>query len=453
MAFLKKPQIRENQIRMRDHWYNMDPAYLYHGMYLGNCQGDTIEGNAIINYGDTTGAPYDWRFQLRGISLYNCNNSFVYFNKQAPALALNKLGTAVYTYGPNNNTIFRCNNFIGCKQGVFMDGSLIGDQGGVNDPWNNEWKSFASALRVDGINLPAVPLKWYFRGPTLLNDSAPFPHGSIPIDLYPNSIQVGNDTCGFPLPLVGGDSTGIEKLINDSILFPEFTNENYYANNDYAFNQLQENPDLRNSNTDFFDFYTVNLQTNIGYINEIETEIENENYTIAISKNSALQDTNVMETNLKTTNEIYLNNKIIGGAYTTAELSTLSSIGHQIPKTGGKAVYFTRAMTFEEVDDEIGTGRLQHSLTNETIVPIELIVLPNPSNGQIHLILLNDKTTQPTLNIKIFNYIGDVVYNANIKNVERVTQLNLHQLKAGAYTIMVTLNNNTYKTNKLIIIK
>ena len=101
------------------------------------------------------------------------------------------------------------------------------------------------------------------------------------------------------------------------------------------------------------------------------------------------------------------------------------------------------------VCDSLGLGVETTPSTENSLFSI----VPNPSTGQINLILLNDKTTQPTLNIKIFNYIGDVVYNANFKNVERVTQLKLQHLKAGAYTIMVTLDGTTYKTNKLIIMK
>ena len=448
MAFLKKPQIRENQIRMRDHWYNMDPAYLYHGMYLGNCQGDTIEGNAIINYGDTTGAPYDWRFQLRGISLYNCNNSFVYFNKQAPALALNKLGTAVYTYGPNNNTIFRCNNFIGCKQGVFADGSNLGDQGTPTDPWNNEWNNFIAEYRVRGLN--ALPVKWFFQGDSMSNKYSPKPYIDIKLDLFSYTPQIGIDTCDFSQP-PPSDSSHVNKVMNNGYDYVEYANENRFADMDYSFSLLDEDSLLRYSSTAFENFYDALSADGFDIPYTIEKLFDSENFSTALALNANMIDTNTMLSNLKTYNQIALQQNIDGLEFTLSQTADLTDIAVQIPKTGGKAVYYSRAKLMKEVDDGIGTGRNAQSSNSNLSNQNSLIIIPNPNGGVFNIVSLQQDSFENCL-IEVKNEIGqDVQFRHLIQN-ENCLTIKLVDAQPGIYFVKLYLNNlNIYHTKVSVV--
>ena len=86
------------------------------------------------------------------------------------------------------------------------------------------------------------------------------------------------------------------------------------------------------------------------------------------------------------------------------------------------------------------------------ILPIGTINLyPNPSTGNIHIDLDNQLNTG-TINVKVIDMMGRIVYTDNISGSISAHDLNLN-VNGGQYILTLTSSNGASGQAKLLIIK
>ncbi len=167
-----------------------------------------------------------------------------------------------------------------------------------------------------------------------------------------------------------------------------------------------------------------------------------------LSDNQAINATAVYETNQKTVTDILLNTVVIGTELTDAQLVTLEAIANQCPLAGGEAVYQARALVQGGYyDDEALCAAANQNSEMVEEIAADFSIFPNPSNGQLNLLLPTDVEA-----ITIANTMGQIVQRWDDKIFDSYWQIPDMSLSAGTYYCTVkTLRGST--TQAFVIIK
>jgi hypothetical protein len=183
--------------------------------------------------------------------------------------------------------------------------------------------------------------------------------------------------------------------------------------------------------------------------------------TLANLNNNAITPDNIVSSNNKAINDIYLN-QIFG--VDTVDLScclaTLLSIANQCPLAGGPAVYWARGI-YEMVvpgivynDDSVCTtvsnerrgvdANSNSVLANNPVESESIITYPNPTDG-----IFNIEVENTYLNAiaQIYDVLGKVVFEQKITNVK--STLDLSSLNKGTYIISIRSEAGNIYRNKI----
>ncbi len=196
----------------------------------------------------------------------------------------------------------------------------------------------------------------------------------------------------------------------------------------------------------------------------------------ALSENSIVQTSSLIEENTQRVNEDYLSlftNSGLSqsgppppGEYEVAEtpaidpsiLTELSNIAEQCPLSGGKAVYRARALYSmvdpdKTYDDEIiclNQGILyRHGKEDEVITSFSLF--PNPANESI--LLLYTLEVEQKAHLIIRNSVGQGVYFTDVSSKQRKLEINIRNLANGVYTVQFLSKNSLLYQEKMVIIR
>ena len=381
---------------------------------------------------------------MRGFTFNNCNTNYVYANYQA-ATGIDNMGTAIYFYGANTTTHLKCNKWVTCKQGIYEDGTTLGNQGAANDTWENEWNAFGTNYRVDGVN--AAPVYWYIKGAIINNKYSPDPFINVPLIIIPNGTQPNADFCSEPA-MDGSDSIHIANVVGGAIQYSEFEASNGYTDSINAILTLSRDSNLRNSNIDFLNFYNDAMNNSIGDFITVLNFVDDVEYSAAQTKLNIIDCSSQIELNLKDVLSIFINSKINNEDYSIQDIETLQNIAYQIPKEGGPAVYLARAILNSEMDDANGTGRFGN---NQTALPNYYFELsPNPAKDLVTIVNYKiDKFFQ----IEIMDLYGKVVLSKTFDGNLQQHQLNISELKSAIYFVLIKDKNRTVASKKLAILR
>ena len=112
-------------------------------------------------------------------------------------------------------------------------------------------------------------------------------------------------------------------------------------------------------------------------------------------------------------------------------------------------------VVYEEFIADFGTEiRYQFRITDSpdgisSSIYKQIDVFPNPSTGVFNI---SSKTTAiENFNIKVYNLVGEVVYNENTTNTTN-TSIDLSQLPVGTYVLNIETSNGTYR-EKISLVK
>ena len=77
------------------------------------------------------------------------------------------------------------------------------------------------------------------------------------------------------------------------------------------------------------------------------------------------------------------------------------------------------------------------------------VIYPNPTTG-IFKIYLDEETLKKAKNIRIFNDIGQLVYDKTLKNEQEEYTVDISRLPKGIYFVTIALSNKKMITKKMI---
>jgi hypothetical protein len=206
--------------------------------------------------------------------------------------------------------------------------------------------------------------------------------------------------------------------------------------------------------------YEYYLNENQALSAEIKTLKLNKR-TLANLNNNTIEPDNIVSSNNKAINAIYLNQLFgVDTVDLSCCLSTLISIANQCPFAGGPAVYWARGI-YEMVvpgivynDDSVCTtvsnerrgvdANSNSVLANNPLESEGIITYPNPTDGIFNIEVDN---TYLNANLQIYDVLGKVVFEQKITNVK--STLDLSSLNKGTYIISIRSEAGNIYRNKI----
>ncbi|MBL0341582.1 MAG: right-handed parallel beta-helix repeat-containing protein [Bacteroidetes bacterium] len=354
----------------------------YHcGIWIESCPSANIQGNEITKLSG--------RFSLEGITVTESADALINMN------TITSADVPIHVFGNCSDTEFHCNYIDNQTEpgvGVVLDNAQLPDQGikpslapPNGETWDNEWRGYTgSNYGVTG--LPSQPFIWYFDVAQTYFDPNPDP-AAISADALTSPDHFGCAT------LIANDDPDRDvrygALVLDTLTFEDYSSEFIYKGKEQLYALIKSDTSIliRNTANDsvFTRFYNETMITNIALFDRVDSLILAGSLDPASDLNSSITDTNLIETNRKTVNDILINKVLMDVDLSATDSTTLEEIALQNPLTGGKAVYQARAILFLEVHYFNEALRLAHQLNETTntvktnlLASFELI--PNPAN-------------------------------------------------------------------------
>lgn len=202
-------------------------------------------------------------------------------------------------------------------------------------------------------------------------------------------------------------------------------------------------------------FYNSNKNGIMEMYCNIEENLGRAKNTNAISTLGSYISKNNIEANYDLYYRLY--DKINNGAYNKkTDGITLFNLANQCPHIDGLIIYNARTLynfinqTYEKFNDcELNSSS---KLSNNSILNIHqnYMLFPNPSNGKINLVSLNEFKTNS--NIEVKDVTGKLVYKTDLQTKESKAELNL-DVKDGIYFVVLYENGLKIFAQKIIINK
>ena len=244
----------------------------------------------------------------------------------------------------------------------------------------------------------------------------------------------------------------IYAVMNNFLHFEYNANESRYKSIDYTLKAMKKDSSLI-TNAEREQFMQDKEDENIGLFSAVTDSIGTGNVIEAAYINTVIVDTNLMESNLKSVNDIIISWKH-GNVHTATDTIFLESISEQDPVTGGKAVYLARgALRKRIVDRSIGAMRFMQPtpvVNHVTNLAYDGVVFPNPTTGKVYIQLLN--TENSIAEIKVLDLTGRELQRFLFKK-SNYFSIDLTNLVAGAYTLQIKDNTGLAILKQIILIK
>jgi hypothetical protein len=415
----------------------------YYGIWTQGSQHAAIGDNVI----DWVSGPYDPSnnaSQLQGVRTEGSLYVYIVHNK------FNRMGTGIYMNSDANGNIMKCNSMIKNYPGVFLDNvSNLPDQGSLTETFGNYWEGdFTSYFKVNGINTP--PVKWYYES------TASSEYSPVPSDPFVNATPItgGTNNCPFPLFMRTSSAENIlDKIVKDSVSYDYSIapDEMRYNSRENAYKAMKADNTLV-SNAAREEFMQQTESENIGLLTAVTDTIAAGDLATAETINDAVNDTNTIEYNKRTVNDIIIQRTINGVlALTATDSATLLTIALQDGMHGGEAVYRARAILRLRIADNYGGYGARTIKDNLIDKPKQtsVEVFPVPSTGLVYI-----KADNALLNVlKVYDVAGRLLNEIHLKTPDSFYQLDLSNLLAGYYTIEVTDNSDKNYSRQIVLTK
>ncbi len=456
------PYLYKNSIQLS----NLAVALLnnYSGILVSGCTSTTIEENTITKTDGFTTTTETNALRANGINIltstanYLCNNS------------VTNMGMGI-RYGGNckpstNNQNILTTNYYGFR----LDNAAIGNQG-YSIPatnrylsYDNQWiTNYIAAGRVQGSLSETT--NWYYRNS--INYSLAPGYWTVQSNNF-NAIQITpNQTynCGYDgIIIIGGGGSSSNSMVNTNqtdasadIDYASYPEENLYYD---ATAVYRTNATLAGVNTgitfnemDAVSENEIVNPVNIPLFAEVSKEAASGDLTISISGNSNITPSNLIEKNLQTVNDIYLNSWAKGRfKLSDTEYNTLLDIANQDYISGGYGVFGAEIMTrrYEQAVSVKNNLSLIHPIgSDDTNNESDIALYPNPANGNV---LINSTQLLDNATVELFSINGTLVSICTVSaNSGYTYQLNISMLKAGIYYCRVTTLEGKQMNSKLVV--
>ncbi len=235
-------------------------------------------------------------------------------------------------------------------------------------------------------------------------------------------------------------------------MFGELQEQYNFYDRDMLYEQLKTDSGLIVMGTEldykFLDFINAMESESGAYYRLYREALEAEEYELAQQYLNSLSDIRIVEYNIKTVNDIYLNYLENNYRLTEEEIETLTEIALQIPHIGGDAVYTARILLGLDPDQN-KVPYFQLPTVKKLIIGIN--VFPNPAQDIIHFDFSNYIEEAP-VSIEIFNALGQIVLKDN-STLQADIHLNIKHLQNGIYYYKVRLEKSNITNGKIMINK
>ncbi len=215
------------------------------------------------------------------------------------------------------------------------------------------------------------------------------------------------------------------------------------------------------TSADLQQFYDSAKVASLGQLKQVTKEIADSNYTQADSRNSGVYANNIIESNQKEINRLYLLSLTdTAYVYSSADSEAIYNIAVQCPSEGGGGVWDARVLYYSIIDDywefeadceAQGKSLIHHGSKSSILSNDNFKIFPNPNNGDFTLsynVADNEIGT-----ITIYDIAGKLIHSFNFTSSSTVVTIHENELNAGAYFYEIKVNESKVKMDKLIIIK
>ncbi|MBL7928721.1 MAG: T9SS type A sorting domain-containing protein, partial [Bacteroidia bacterium] len=422
----------------------------HHAIWLEKCIGAKVQKNQITKTSSVAPSP---GFSVEGITLNECADGYINHN------TITGMNTPMHIINTCTGTELHCNTFDNTSlagDGVKLSAAVLPDQGvdlpgtANEETWDNKWFGYTS--NNYGVTCqPAQQFTWYYD--PSLTEYFPNPQSFlVQADDLPGA---NSDLCQIQLNDGGEDRDNrYGAIVGDSADYIDYTSELSYKDRENLFLAMKINSSLLVANTPndaaFQQFYSDVTESNIGMFESIDSLMAAGNLIDAAIINSLLNDTNFIEYNRKSVNEILMQKILQDSALSNADTLILENIAYQNPITGGSAVFQARAILFLEIHDIPLALRIRNPVNKEPKHQSQFIVQPNPANENCTIKFPESDTN---LAFEIRDVTGRLVFHKKIKPTVNSLNLNLQFLQQGVYCVRINDGNRNSEQKPLIIIR
>jgi hypothetical protein len=365
--------------------------------------------------------------------------------------------SAMAIRGDNSYTELHCNvieNTLTNGNGINLINAILLEQGDVSMgvTWDNQWNGFLTQFGITGNQNSGFVWPYNSNGVNYFPNAAP---GTVTTPSIPNFL---NDPCliqsANPTPL---RDARYARIAEDSLEFTSYTSEFTYKQIEFLYNKLNKDTSLLNQSTSkdsvFQTFYSYHSSSNFGIFARVDSLLRVGNLAAANTLNTSIIDTNQIESNLKEINGLIISKVLVDSALTTADSLTLFDTAWQDPLTGGRGVYFARAILFLEIEDDVENSRFGGSGLNQ-IEPLkqeaesEFKVFPNPTSDEC-MAFFSAATSKYVLELR--DAVGKLLSTYEIPHGSQSKWFSVSHLSPGIYWISLKNQQNIDKHTQLII--
>lgn len=329
---------------------------------------------------------------------------------------------------------YTCNENYNSYNGFYLTGATLPNMVKQlsNDVSNvNTWFGNIGLFNIDG---NCTPFEWYYD-PTIPN-SNPNPFN---ISLVIPTIEQNNIV---DCSIVQEDelTNTLERIINDSIVYDSFYEENRYAEDEFAYSTLNSDSLLAANFNSLLKMQFCNAldEDAIGRFYKIEQLINEENYTNAYVENNKIVDQRSVAINKQMVNDIYLRTLAIGNKISPADKATLMEIATTLSLTGGDGVFWARSILGIDFEDLLSNYlRNTQTAVSTNAKNTQVRIAPNPTNGKA---ILN--SNKPINYITLYNSLQQELKIQPTLMDNNTVEIDLTLLTKGAYYVKVVFEDD-----------
>jgi hypothetical protein len=448
------------------------------GIRITNCLNARVYNNPNITISPTVTPVTSTSINYKGIVVTTSNFSLVGCN------AIFSMGESMVFVGLSSaSSVYNDQMTSGNRGLVLRTNGEIGQQGTSTQPcglwWNNSFTAQTYADNVTNnnsnsglnVNSNSAPAAAPIGMPTLNGNvvsstpystiSPPTPPGLNAIaSTYPPALC--NLAIFMPLNTNSQksyvDPSDLSELATDDNFYPVYEPETQYNSKKIAYESIDDDNSLIAGDSVLQNFYDSTQTAPMGQLRTVDNMLALDDFTSAAIQNDAVSTTNLMETNQKEFNRLYLlpmqDSTYI---YSTSDIDAIHNIAIQCPFDGGSAVWQARVLyctilnqviEFEDPCDQKAKTTPSYGSGGNTA---NFWVYPNPTDGDMTLVYNIPGDSKGRM--VIYDVAGRVIKTYNLSNKGTSLKINEGNLVPGEYFCSVYINDILDGTQKLTIIK
>jgi hypothetical protein len=369
------------------------------------------------------------------------------------------------------------NEMTGHDDGFFMNYSIIGAQGTVAEPYDNQWLgswSWKSHIECYGSSSygPDSPFTVRSTGSTYYPVNLNGTNGGTPVPTPTTTSNTWPNGCNYSGPSFktdgGGENTaasvalgiiqGQENAVSE---VDEAMNWNARFN---LFRQLQNDDELVFADEAIAAFNAQQNTGNIGRLYRAMSAFNNPapngqgSITQALATIQSLNPQNRPEQTLKRVLKVLLANTTDLAGMGSESEAVLREMAQRCPIDDGFGVYMARAALLK-----IDTLPKNYVSDCEMVQPSEEIsnkwdetettftAYPNPSNGSFVVGYAMDETE--TGDVTVYDMLGNRVFQQSLSSESLEAQISLADVASGIYLLKIEVGGNTQLSERITVLR